>query len=158
MNKQWQAPEAEKVFIGSILTKPARLLEVTATKASFMIEAHATVFDVIMDMNQSNNLIDLISVADRLTELNASSKNNVYAYHASFTGGWLHQLSNWMEAAVVDSFFYSSQEIIIREYRKREITKISYNLSEDYDADVAIQELMNLEVVEKSTPTRLLRL
>jgi len=54
-----------------------------------------------------------------------------------------------MEAAVVDSFFYSSQEIIIREYRKREITKISYNLSEDYDADVAIQELMNLEVVEK---------
>jgi len=149
MNKQWQAPEAEKVFIGSILTRPSRLLEVTATKASFMIEAHATVFDVIMDMNQSNNLIDLISVADRLTELNASSKNNVYAYHASFTGGWLHQLSNWMEAAVVDSFFYSSQEIIIREYRKREITKISYNLSEDYDADVAIQELMNLEVVEK---------
>ncbi len=74
MNKQWQAPEAEKVFIGSILTRPARLLEVTATKASFMIEAHATVFDVIMDMNQSNNLIDLISVADRLTELNASSK------------------------------------------------------------------------------------
>jgi len=54
-----------------------------------------------------------------------------------------------MEAAVVDLFFYSSQEIIIREYRKREITKISYNLSEDYDADVAIQELMNLEVVEK---------
>ena len=149
IKNEWQAPEAEKVFIGSILTKPARLLEVTAVASHFMIEAHANVFDVIMNMNQSSSLIDLISVSDRMTELDSLEKGNRYSHHPSFAGGWLHQLSNWMESAVVDSFFYSSQEIIIREYRKREITKISYNLSESFDADAAIQELMNLEVVEQ---------
>jgi replicative DNA helicase len=149
MSAEWQAAEAEKVFIGSILVNPSRLMEVKATSTNFMIEAHSTVFDVIMAMNNDSSLVDLISVSDRLTELNSRDKGNTYSHHPSFTGGWLHQLSNWMEAAFAPSFFYSSQEIIIREFRKREIARISYDLSQNYDADEAIQSLMALEVTQK---------
>ena len=144
--KDWQAPEAEKVFIGSILHKPARMMEIEVTAGQFIIEAHRNVFQVISDMNQAAEVIDLISVADRLTELDANTRGNDYAHHPSFVGGWLLQLTTWLDSALVDSFFYSSQKIIIREYRKREITQICHSLNEDYNSDAAIQSLMNLEV------------
>jgi replicative DNA helicase len=145
----WQAPEAEKIFIGSILYKPARLMEVSATADNFLIEAHRNVFSVITQMNQASELIDLITVSDRLTELNAATRSNDYEPHPSFCGGWFHQLTAWLDSALVDSFFYSSQKIIIREYRKREITQICHSLNENYDSDAAIQSLMHLETTEK---------
>ena len=147
-NKEWQAPEAEKVFIGSLLHKPARLMEVEVTPAQFLIEAHRNVFQVISDMSQASEMIDLISVSDRLTELDKVTRGNDYSPHPSFIGGWLLQLTTWLDSALVDSFFYSSQKIIIREYRRREITQICHDLSESYNSDSAIQALMNLEVAE----------
>jgi replicative DNA helicase len=47
------------------------------------------------------------------------------------------------------AFFYSAQKIIIQEYRKREIKKITHSLSENFDVDVAIQSLMTLDNHEK---------
>lgn len=146
---EWQAPQAEKIFIGSILAKPSRLMDVSINASNFLIESNRNVFSVIEEMNQASETIDLISVSDRLTELDGKTNSNEFTPHESFRGGWLHQLTDWVDAAFVESFFDSSQAIIKREYRKREIKKVCHALNENFDSDAAIQSLMNLEVTEK---------
>jgi replicative DNA helicase len=139
MINQWSAVEAEQIFLGAVLTRPARLMDCQITTDAFLVEKHRIVFDVMQELDRENESIDIISVSDALnTKTNAANKFR-----------WLADVTAWQEAAFVDTFFDSSQKIIIREYRKREISRVCYSLNEDYDADAAIQSLMNLDVIEK---------
>jgi len=132
----WEVPQAEQIFLGSILYQPSRLMDVKISEDYLIAEKHRQVFRAIQDLDLAGEAIDILSVGDYLT-IQDNREN------------WSADLAIWVEAAFVDSFFTSSQKIIIQEYRKREIKKITHMLSEDFDVDAAIQSLMKLDDYEK---------
>ncbi len=132
----WEAPQAEQIFLGSILYQPSRLMDVRISEEYFLVEKHRKVFRAIQELDLAGDSIDILGVGDYLKNQDGNEL-------------WTAELSIWVELVISAEFFHSAQKIIRQEHRKREIKKIIHSLSETLDTDVAIQSLMTLDNHEK---------
>jgi len=83
-----QNTEAERALLGSIMLKSDAIHEATETvnPDSFYVEKHRAIFRAMLDLTNSANPIDLLSVADRLKELKELESVGGNAYLAELVG------------------------------------------------------------------------
>lgn len=129
--------QTESWLIGQILAKPEKLMDLKITVDHFTIESHRRMFDKITELESQNKIIDVITVADALEK---EFPNQDY---------WLSNLGQYQMDSFSESFFESSQMIMIESYRNRKIKDIALQLDQDFDADKAIKHLMDLNHTEK---------
>jgi replicative DNA helicase len=132
----WEAPQAEQIFLGSILYQPSRLMDVRISEEQFLVEKHRKVFRAILELDLAGDPIDILGVGDYLKNQDGNES-------------WTAELSIWVDLIISAEFFRSAQKIIRQDYRKREIKKIVHSLSENLDTDVAVRSLMALDNHEK---------
>ncbi len=127
-------PEAEKLLLGQLLQSPEKLLDVSISAEHFASENNRLIFKTIQEMELQNQLIDVITVDQELERKTNRS--------------WLSMLGQYSQDSFSSTFFNSSQMVMREDFKKREINKITETLRGDYNADKAIQALMNIESVE----------
>ena len=128
--------EAEQLFVGSLLVDPSRLKEVEISADYLTINMCREAFSIMLEMERDSELIDVFSVSERMPK--------------STSGSWSLTLTIWAQDAFTESFFKTSQSSIIKRRRMQEIKKIAHTLTQDFNADSAIQSLMDLNTVKKN--------
>jgi len=136
--------EAEQSFLGSLLIDPDAVIKVIDKVKSndFYREAHRKIFDSIINLYERHEPIDILSLGNRLEELN----------HISIIGGraYLAELSNAVPSAanVVHYAEITKKKAMLRRLisAASDITKLGYDESEDVDKvlDQAEQRLFNV--------------
>ena len=134
-------PEAERLFLGRVLQQPEKLLEAQVSEKHFLNETHKVIFRMIQEMEARNEVIDAVSVSAEL------KKNN----EVNGAQNWLAQLGQYTMDSYTETFFYTSQKVLLDEYRKREIRSITHELLSDFNSDAAIQKLMQIDSMEKKS-------
>ena len=81
--------EAERALLGSIMLKSDAIHDATdiITPESFYVEKHRAIFRAMLDLMNSGSPIDLLSLANRLKEVNELEQIGGNAYLAELVGG-----------------------------------------------------------------------
>lgn len=128
--------EAEQTVLGILLASPSQLMVSKLCSKHFAVEMNKLVFDSIVELEKENQAIDVFSV-------NEVFKNKT---GRDFLPQLLSMANNFFTVGV----FGSAQNIVLENYRKSEIRKITTQLNADFDTDRAIQSLMDLGVIDKN--------
>ncbi len=132
----WNIHQAESWLIGQLLASPERSMDLKINVDHFTMERNRMIFKKIIELESENKLIDVVTVADALEK---ESSNEM----------WLPLLGQYQNDSFSPTFFDSSQIVMLKNYRKREIKRITSELNDDFDSDKAIQSLMSIDHVEK---------
>ena len=62
-NMNWEVPQAEQIFLGSILYQPSRMMDVTISEDYLISEKHRQVFRAIRELDLAGEVIDILSVS-----------------------------------------------------------------------------------------------
>lgn len=127
--------EAERLFIGALLHRPEKLIECKVSKKHFTSSQLARAFDEIQAMELENQVIDVVSLSQRLEQKTGRS--------------WMAMLGECQMDSFSETFFQTSQLVMIDAYRRREMSRIAADLGKEYNPDKAIRELMEIEQTEK---------
>ena len=134
---KWSIQQAEIFFLGQLLAYPEKLMDVEVAEEYFTIQSHRKIFRKIMDLESRNKMIDVITVSDELEK----------EYPGEY---WLVRLGSYQMDSFSSTFFESAQIVMVENFRKREIKRISTELANDFDSDRAIRALMNIDTSEKN--------
>jgi len=132
---QPQSLEAEKSLIGSILLDKEAMLNVgdIVQPEDFYKNAHAKIFEIMIELYQKNEPIDLLTVSNRLTEKNLLEKAGGQTYLAS--------LANSVPTASHASQYAN---IVHRKATRRRLLQASHEITRlGYDEDEEIESLLD---------------
>ncbi len=129
------AAEAEKLFLGRLIQEPAKIIDVMVSSVHFASDNNRMIFESIQGLEARGELIDMLTINQALER----------ETHRS----WLSVLGEYANDSYVSSWFVTSQKIILEEFKKREILRITKSLASDFDSDKAIQSLMGIENTEE---------
>ena len=129
--------QAECAFLGWLLQHPEELMNIQVSAETFTSVLNERVFTAIRELEAQNKLIDVITVDDHLRSTFPEVDEN-----------WLPHLGQMVHDSYSQTFFKSSQMVMLNRYREREIKRIAKTLNESLDPDKAIQALMDMDRTE----------
>ncbi len=130
-----QSIEAEKALLGSLMLKPDGIHEVTdlVSADSFYVEKHRVTYSAMLDLVNAGNPIDLLSVANRLKELNALDRAG--------GRGYLAELVSSVPTSANLKYY---GEIVQKKAMMRALIEASSEIAElGYDESRGIEDLLD---------------
>lgn len=132
----WSLQQAESWLIGQLLESPEKLMDIEITVDHFTVESNRRIYGKIVELESRSRMIDVVTVSDELEK----------EYPGEY---WMTILGQYQMDSFSSTFFNSTQIVMIKNYRRREIKKICAKLIDDFDSDQAIQSLMDINQVEQ---------
>lgn len=102
-------PQAESWFLGSVLLKPEKLMDITVSEKHFYGQNNRLIFQVIQNLELQNKLVDVVTVDHELQKKTGRS--------------WLAMLGQYANNVIGDSFFESSQMVMRDEFKNERLKK-----------------------------------
>ena len=137
-NESITVEQSESWFLGILMWKPERLMECKVGQQHFLSATNRFIFEAITTLDAKGHMIDVVTVADEL--------DRMYPNHTT----WLALCGKYVSEAFSETFFHTAQKVMLERHRDRTIKSIAETLYKDFDADGAIQALMDLGKVEKN--------
>lgn len=128
---------AEETYLAGIMLDESQVVGTKITLDHFRTDKNKKIFGTIMTAISKGETVDIFSMKHKLE-------------------GWVTQpgeIDKWAESVFNAGFAQSPEDILDRDFQEREIRNISYDLSNDFDAEKAIKRLKKHEkpIEEKYT-------
>lgn len=151
-----QSLEAEKALLGSVMLRPESLIEVFdfIFPAYFYSERHRKIYDTILDLYAKNHPIDMISLTERLKEINQLEAVGGRAYLSELVQAVPSSVNIVHYAQIV----YSKAMLRSLIKASEHISALGYNEARDVEEILDEAEKAVFEITNKATNRNMVEL